>query len=199
MQRNEDGEFELTLGNAQLLGIFAILVVLLGIYFAMGYMVGRNAGMQSAQASSPADAKAASDSGPAPVKDSPAPERASNGSPSVVPEPREEKPQPEQAAPAAPATTTTAEPAKVPAEEGQLLGVTQPATGETFLQVVATTRPDAETVAVALGKDNLHVRLAPAPNGLIRVLVGPTEGAADLARLRSVLESKGFHPIVRKF
>ena len=198
MQRNEDGEYELTLGNAQLLGIFAILVILLGIYFAMGYMVGRNAGAQSALARSPAAAKAASDNGPAPVKDSPAPETASNGSPSVVPTSPQEKPQPEQAAPAEPAPRTPTEPASAPAE-GAILHVTQPESGETFLQVVATARADAETVAVALGKDNLHVRLSPAPNGLIRVLVGPTKDAADLARLRSVLEGKGFHPIVRKF
>ena len=198
MQRNEDGEFELTLGNAQLLGIFAILVILLGIYFAMGYMVGRNAGAQSALARSPADAKAASDSGAAPVKDSPAPERASNGSPSAAPAPPEEKSQPEQAGPAEPVATTPAGPASARAE-GAILHVTQPESGETFLQVVATARADAETVAVALGKDNLHVRLSPAPNGLIRVLVGPTKDAADLARLRSVLEGKGFHPIVRKF
>lgn len=198
MQRNEDGEYELTLGNAQLLGIFAILVILLGIYFAMGYMVGRNAGGQNALARSPAAAKAASDDGPAPVKDSPAPESASNGSPAATPAPPQEKPQPEQAAPTEPAPTTPTEPASAPAE-GAILHVTQPESGETFLQVVATARADAETVAVALGKDNLHVRLSPAPNGLIRVLVGPTKDAADLARLRNVLEGKGFHPIVRKF
>ncbi len=198
MQRNEDGEFELTLGNAQLLGIFAILVILLGIYFAMGYMVGRNAGAQSALSRSPAAAKPASDGGPAPVKDSPAPEKGSDGSPSAAPAPLEEKPQPQQAAPAEPVATTPAESGSA-GGEGAILHVTQPESGETFLQVVATTRADAETVAVALGKDNLHVRLSPAPNGLIRVLVGPAKDAADLARLRSALEGKGFHPIVRKF
>jgi cell division protein FtsN len=198
LQRNEDGEYELTLGNAQLLGIFAILVILLGIHFAMGYVVGRNAGAQTALARSPAGAKSASDNGPAPVKDSPAPETASSGSPAATPAPPQENTQPEQASPAKPAPATSNAKASEP-DEGAILHVTQPESGETFLQVVATARADAETVAVALGKDNLHVRLSPAPNGLIRVLVGPTKDAADLARLRSVLESKGFHPIVRKF
>jgi type IV secretory pathway VirB10-like protein len=40
--RNEDGEFELILGNRQLLSVFFIIVILLGVFFTMGYIVGRN-------------------------------------------------------------------------------------------------------------------------------------------------------------
>ncbi len=198
MARNEDGEYELTLGNTQLLSIFAILVVLLGIFFAMGYMVGRSGATQTASAPASKEGKATADIGPAPVKSFPEPETASSGTPAAA-APEESKPEP--AAPRKPApsrTKETPETRGVPAG-GAILHVTQPESGETFLQVVATTSSDAETVAVALGKDNLHVRLAPAPNGLIRVLVGPTKDAADVARLRSTLEGKGFHPIVRKY
>ena len=42
MPRNEDGEMELVLGNKQLLSVLFILVVLLGVFFTMGYVVGRN-------------------------------------------------------------------------------------------------------------------------------------------------------------
>jgi outer membrane biosynthesis protein TonB len=42
MAKNEDGEFELILGNRQLLSVFFIVVVLLGVFFTMGYIVGRN-------------------------------------------------------------------------------------------------------------------------------------------------------------
>ena len=42
MARNEDGEFELVLGNRQLLSGFFIVVVLLGVVFSMGYIVGKN-------------------------------------------------------------------------------------------------------------------------------------------------------------
>ncbi len=42
MPRNEDGEFELVLGNKQLLTVFFIVVVLLGIFATMGYIVGRS-------------------------------------------------------------------------------------------------------------------------------------------------------------
>jgi hypothetical protein len=39
---NEDGEFELVLGNKQLFSVFFIVVVLLGVCFLMGYVVGKN-------------------------------------------------------------------------------------------------------------------------------------------------------------
>ena len=44
MARNDEGEFELILGNRQLLSVFFLVVVLLGVFFTMGYIVGRNTG-----------------------------------------------------------------------------------------------------------------------------------------------------------
>src|SRR5579862_9772939 len=44
LPKNEDGEFELILGNRQLLSVFFIVVILLGVFFTMGYIVGRNSG-----------------------------------------------------------------------------------------------------------------------------------------------------------
>ncbi len=41
MPRNEDGEFELVVGNKQLLSIVFILMVVFGVVFSMGYFVGR--------------------------------------------------------------------------------------------------------------------------------------------------------------
>src|SRR5689334_16466297 len=43
MPKNEDGEFELILGNRQLMSVFFIVVILLGVCFALGYKVGQNA------------------------------------------------------------------------------------------------------------------------------------------------------------
>ena len=42
MKNNESGEFELVLGNRQLLSGFFIIVILFGVFFTMGYIVGRN-------------------------------------------------------------------------------------------------------------------------------------------------------------
>ena len=42
MRNNETGEFELVVGNRQLLSAFFIVVLLFAVAFAMGYMVGQN-------------------------------------------------------------------------------------------------------------------------------------------------------------
>jgi hypothetical protein len=52
MPKNEDGEFELILGNKQLLSVFFIVVILLGVFFAMGFIVGRNSPAPATEAAS---------------------------------------------------------------------------------------------------------------------------------------------------
>src|SRR5512132_2265197 len=42
MKNNETGEFELVVGNRQLLSGFFIVVLLFAVAFAMGYVVGQN-------------------------------------------------------------------------------------------------------------------------------------------------------------
>ena len=54
MRNNETGEFELVVGNKQLLSGFFIVVLLFAVAFAMGYVVGQN---------SPRSAKLASEAG----------------------------------------------------------------------------------------------------------------------------------------
>ena len=49
LPKNEDGEFELILANRQLLSVFFIVVILLGVFFTMGYIVGRNSGTVTAE------------------------------------------------------------------------------------------------------------------------------------------------------
>src|SRR5947208_5923719 len=48
-----DGEYELVLGNRQLLSAFFIIVILFGVFFTMGYVVGRSSGPASASSGSP--------------------------------------------------------------------------------------------------------------------------------------------------
>ncbi|MCC6588376.1 MAG: SPOR domain-containing protein [Bryobacterales bacterium] len=52
MPTNEEGEFELVLGNKQLLSVFFLIVLLLGVFFSMGYIVGRNTAPVNAQIAS---------------------------------------------------------------------------------------------------------------------------------------------------
>src|SRR5947209_9289957 len=49
MRNNETGEFELIVGNRQLLSGFFIVVLLFAVAFAMGYVVGENSRSAKAQ------------------------------------------------------------------------------------------------------------------------------------------------------
>src|SRR5580700_11136054 len=76
MAKNEDGEFELILGNRQLLSVFFIVVVLLGVFFTMGYIVGRNSNPIA-----PADVVSAHKEPKPVVIDPPAPRETPKASP----------------------------------------------------------------------------------------------------------------------
>src|SRR6476646_633132 len=70
MPRNDEGEFELVLGNSQLLSGFFIVVMLFGIFFSLGYIVGRHSSpaptITSAASQDFPPAPAASPAGPPP-------------------------------------------------------------------------------------------------------------------------------------
>src|ERR1700733_4091830 len=65
-----DGEKELVLGNRQLISLFFVVVALCGVFFAMGYLIGRNStkGIVASAAPSEGSAPAA-----APIAEAPAP------------------------------------------------------------------------------------------------------------------------------
>jgi len=207
LARNDEGEFELVLGNRQLISVFLIVVILLGVFFSMGYIVGRNstpAGATTAStkvAAEPADTPppAAATPPPAaaavPESKPPAPERATTH----AEQPAAEAPPPPKPTPVNPAKEKKSPvPPPVRSERAAVTG--EPPAGD-YWQVVATARPDAEIVAEALTKKGLHAIVAPAPReGIFRVLVGPLPDSATQAQTRTELEAAGFkNPIVRKY
>jgi len=205
LAKNDEGEFELILGNRQLISVFLIVVILLGVFFSMGYIVGRNSAAGSgsvdtartgsteshpAQEAAPSPAPQASE--PAPAAPAPAPEtthpvQTASEQPAPAPAPPAPKPaaKVEKPAPAAP----------VMAASGG-----EPGPGQ-YWQVVATSRPDAEIITEALVKKGFHAMLAPAPKeGVFRVLVGPLKDAAVQSQTRTQLEAAGFkNPMARKY
>ena len=211
LARNEEGEFELVLGNRQLVSVFLIVVVLLGVFFSMGYFVGRNSPTApttdaayrpvnpiivenpSKGLSAAGDSRAAAVT-PAPV--SPSVER----SPADVraETPRRTEPPIEKPTPLPKDKPRSVEQA---VEPGARPSVGQPRGGTTFLQVVATTRPDAELIAETLAKKGFHTTVAPGPNATtFRVLVGPLHDQVDTAETRVRLASAGFkNPYVRRY
>ena len=218
MPKNDDGEFELVLGNRQLISVFLIVVVLLGVFFSMGYIVGRNSLPPSETAQNnkhTPDQDADSSTGdaqpdaaaPAPAPDATTP-AAADSTPQAAPPEATKPAQPERSvAPAKPEPVHTAErkakPSPVASSDRPPVRAAASGTpsGGEYWQVVATARPDAEIVAEALGKKGFHAVLAPAPKeGIFRVLVGPLPDAATQAQTRTGLESAGFkNPIIRKY
>jgi len=212
LPKNDEGEFELVLGNRQLISVFLIVVVLLGVFFSMGYIVGRN--------SSPAPTEIARNEKvpkPDPNADSDDPDTDGGGTPASTGNstpPSTTPPQttkPAQSQPPAPLPAKTEplraketkpkpSPSPPPGTPVHAAAAGEPSSGQ-YWQVVATSRPDAEIIAEALGNKGFHVVLAPAPkDGIFRVLVGPLADASTQAQTRTGLESAGFkNPIMRKY
>jgi hypothetical protein len=197
MPRNDEGEFELVLGNSQLLSGFFIVVMLFGIFFSLGYIVGRHsspAPMNTTAAASqdPVPVRAASPAGPPPGQaevvsvdsrrsEAPAPESPVTGT---------------RPATAAPETPHPAEAARARREEGS--GISEPAPGS-YLQVAAPKRTAADGVVESLKNKGIWAVLAPGPNEeTVRVLVGPLD-SASIGKMRVDLESAGFKPFPKKY
>src|SRR5690349_20516604 len=102
MRNKESGEFELVVGNRQLLSGFFIVVVLFGVAFAMGYVVGQNAARPSGAAGAASAGSAASEAGPLPASRAPAPP----AEPAAQP-PADGSPEPAREARGVPATASS--------------------------------------------------------------------------------------------
>jgi cell division septation protein DedD len=206
LAKSDEGEFELILGNRQLISVFLIVVVLLGVFFSMGYIVGRN--------SSATVPETAHNNGKTVAVDSPPPDsQPAASSPTPAQEPPARTPETKPAAsepttthaeqPPTPASVkpTPVAPAKPkPTAVGPAAFNGEPSSGE-YWQVVATSRPDAEIIAEALNKKGFHAQVSPGPReGVFRVLVGPFKDSATQAQTRTKLEAAGFkNPIVRRY
>lgn len=194
MPRNDEGEFELVLGNRQLLSGFFIVVVLFGVFFTMGYIVGRHSGPP------PLSAAAAPAVEPAPTQPLPtaSPEP---GHAAVVPAEEKKGETPPPDTPSAGGTRPATAPAEAPrrVEPARVeAGTAAPASG-IYLQVAAPRRTAAEGVIESLKNKGKTAVLAPGPNeDTVRVLVGPLD-KADVGKVRLELEDAGFKPFVKNY
>jgi len=193
MANKPDGGFEVLLGDRQLLSLFVIVVVLLAVFFTMGYILGRHseAGSTEAIASKEPDAQVLPRAAPS---GSPAPSSQPASTPA------ESAPEP-AAPPSAPVTAPVEPPARPPdarvkppaRQPAPPTAPSAPAAGQTFLQVVATNLLDAERVAGVLAKKGFSTVVAPSPKeGIFRVLVGPLPDKSAVASTRTSLEKAGF-------
>jgi hypothetical protein len=200
MRNNETGEFELVVGDRQLLSAFFIVVLLCAVAFAMGYVVGQNAPRSgkttaeapAAQSNSAADARPqplppapAPQTNPAPAADSSAP--ASDGSPQPTTQAAQAEPvkaaPPPSAAPAPAATSSAAVVASDDLPQGS------------YWQVSAVAQQQAEILRTTLKDHGFPVVLSPGIKGLIRVLVGPYADTQAMGKAKTDLEAAGMHPL----
>lgn len=198
MPKNEDSEFELVLANRQLLSVFFIVVILLGVFFTMGYIVGRNSAPAAAEIASTRKA----DTAPL-VVDAPARAGESTPSPAASALPAATSPQQPvtteaQRAPAAETARTgpVKEPARaepVRAERAKPAASDQPAAGQAYLQLAATSQHEADIMVDVLRQKSFKAMAAEIPEkpGTFRVLVGPvTDASAN--KTRADLQAAGF-------
>jgi cell division protein FtsN len=205
MRNKETGEFELVVGDRQLLSGFFIAVLLLAVVFAMGYVLGQN---------SPRSTKLATE---AAATNTGAPNRPQPASPA--------EPKPDTTAAVSPpgdaeAGATTApdappQPTTQPARDPSVPAATQPAAAPpvsapvaeaeadppnaSYLQVTAqASRSSAEAVMKTLRESGFPAILRAGPNNLTAVWVGPFTDRKPLAEAKGKLEKAGFNPIIRK-
>ena len=197
MPRNDDGEFELILGNRQLMSVFFIVVILLGVFFAMGYIVGRN----SSPVGAPDVASHRPDSKPAEADTPSSTRETTKAAPADVPkeadsQPKETASQPkETASQQGPATKPPPpEPAPAPAPvktASREATSSEPQSGRPYLQLSAIDHDKAELMVEMLRKKNFPAIAAEIPEkpGVFRVLVGPV---SDVAKTRADLQNASF-------
>lgn len=202
MARTEDGEYELVLGNRQLLSIFFVVVLLLGAGFTLGYILGRNSA-----ASVPAVEVAEKKTAETPIlvdppKDSKPSAAAESTAPPVETSQVNPAPDEKKATPAEPQPQTTPPPIATPEKKGALGGDFKsgvPPEGSVFVQVAAVRESDAQTEAALLTKKGFPVWIAPSDKPeLFTVLVGPYTDVGDLSKAKASLEQLGFKRVFRK-
>jgi len=189
LPKNEDGEFELILGNRQLLSVFFIVVILLGVFFTMGYIVGRSSTPAVPEIASARNFEPAPVAVDAPAKTSIAAPPATSAAPFET--------SPQQPADAEPARTpepARAEPVKAAkAEAARPVASTQPGSGQMYLQLAATSKHEADIMVDVLRQKSFKAMAAEIAEkaGTFRVLVGPvTDASAN--KTRADLQAAGF-------
>jgi len=226
MSRREEEEFELVLGNKQLLSLFFLVVVLFGVFFSFGYTVGYSRGENSGTAQIGSSEPTAEPSEqvqlpdallqdaprstePAAKAESPA---AKTESPAAAPPaPAKESPKPrpvqETARPTPPPPAQTSTPAKTaPAKTAPVSAPVQraPASGQAVtaaihLQISAVrVRRDAEVYVEQLRAKGHPAAVSDQGDGWFRVVVGPFNGDAEAQAYQGRLRQEGVDSLLRR-
>jgi cell division septation protein DedD len=183
-----DGEEELVLGNKQLLSAFFIVVVLLGVFFTMGYIIGRNTATVTT-ANSKSDARPATPRIETPPETTASKPAVQDITPAQTPDSTQPAKPYEERRPQ-PAASDAA--AAVPPAPVNI-------SGQLYLQAFALKRPDADNMVKVLKERGFPALLGESPKeGYFRVLVGPFSDIASLRKSKDDLKSAGFDSVIAK-
>jgi cell division septation protein DedD len=187
VKNKETGEFELVVGNGQIISGFFILVLLLAVFFAMGFIVAR-AKYQTEPTTSAATTTSSTPA--AETKQAPA------VAPPITPPDRPADTKTDST------TDSAAKPADAPPAETKQPEPNPVIDAEsmkgTYWQVLASKDPSSLRAMVQSLKDlGLPASLSPGPNEMTRVLVGPYSDNTTLAKVKTQLEQAGLNPVKR--
>ena len=208
MRNKETGEFELVVGDRQLLSGFFIGVLLLAVVFAMGYVLGQNSPRSTKLATEAVAANTGAPNRPLPASPAePKPDTAAAATPPddgkagaavAADAPPQPTTQPAHD-PSAPATTQPASATAAPPASAPVSAAEADPPNASYLQVnVLASRSSAEAVMRTLKESGFPVILHAGPNNLTAVWVGPFTDRKPLAEPKGKLEKAGFNPIIRK-
>jgi len=199
MTKKEEQQTELVLENRQVVAIFLGLALICGVFFSLGYVVGRST-------ASPATALAQDDASMA----------QSGEKPSAMPAPSY-MPRNQAAASQAPDGSTPATdlnfynsvqqdvpqgmtPSADSAAAAPAPSAVEPPPPGILVQVSALTRrEDADSLVALLKERNLPVLVTSGENdALFHVVVGPYRNDAEAQKTKQILEQEGFRPFIRR-
>ncbi len=205
MVRTSESETEILLGNKQLLGIFFVVAILLGIAFYGGYMVGRGPTTKKGIAAATGETAPAANrnatagethSFPADTN-TPGDQNATAGTAEARrPASSEAAAQAEQPPLGSPQRKEATRPPS--GSDSAAYEGFAPQAGEEFLQVAAVTKDEAVAVADVLHKKGFSAHAVPKPSNpkIYRVLIGPIRDAGDLSSTRDALRRTGFREVI---
>jgi septal ring-binding cell division protein DamX len=214
MARSPEGEYELVLGNKQLLSLFFLVVVLFAVFFSLGYMVGKAVAPTPTMAAQPQPSPAGSESNISPLpppENSPAKQGSALDEPApVVTETEPAHTEAVSARAAAPPIPAPRSPLAAPvasettaaktdlAAEPQLTGAVLGR--ELHLQIAALhVREDADALIEGLQKKGYKAVLdTQARDGWYRILMGPFPNERAAQAVKAALEKDGYKSMLRR-
>jgi DedD protein len=202
---NQVRDTEITLSTGKLLGIFFILAIVCGVFFTMGYVLGKNtsgSGRTEIVGAVPSSGSAAGKPSAGNKAAETITQNCPPGSPNCAPAATTDANRKGTDGSAAQPSSSNSSSGKVPDQAAPQPAATDAgsgATGSFMVQVAAVSKQeDAEILKTALQKKQYPAFIAnSAGDPLFHVQVGPFSDRKDADAMRTRLAGEGYTPIVK--